>query len=126
MKSASGRCVILHAKVVTVARELSFCESLGEEISRIEFGADVANADGEIPDVVSDLEVTRVEMFCALTGLRIVHGELDRFVVNSNRSRCNAGPPNDRFPESSAAESSWLLRSARSSALPTTAHTSTT
>ena len=89
MKSASGRCVILHAKVVTVARELSFCESLGEEISRIEFGADVANADGEIPDVVSDLEVTRVEMFCALTGLRIVHGELDRyrFVVNSNRSR---------------------------------------
>ena len=90
MKSASGRCVILHAKVVTIARELSFCESLGEEISRIEFGADVANADGEIPDVVSDLEVARVEVLCTLTRFGIVHGELDRLVVNSKRCWCNS------------------------------------
>ena len=76
--------MILHAKIVTVARELSLGQRFGKEVGRIELGADVTNANGEIPDVVSDLEVARVEMFRALTGLRIVHGEhgeLDRFVV---------------------------------------------
>ena len=82
--------MILHAKIVTVAREFSLGQRFGKEVGRIELGADVTNANGEIPDVVSDLEVARVEMFRALTGLRIVHGELDRFVVNSNGSRCDS------------------------------------
>ena len=45
--------MILHAKIVTVTRELSLGQRFGKEVGRIELGADVTNANGEIPDVVS-------------------------------------------------------------------------
>ena len=55
--------VVFHSKVFTIARELVFRERLGEEVSRVELGADVPNANRKISNVVTDLEIARIEMF---------------------------------------------------------------
>ena len=65
--------VVFHSKVFTITRELVFRERLGEEVSRVELGADVPNANRKISDVVTDLEVARVEVTSPLARLRVVH-----------------------------------------------------
>ena len=40
--------MVFHSKVFTIARELVFRERLGEEVSRVELGADVPNANRKI------------------------------------------------------------------------------
>lgn len=82
--------VVFHSKVFTIARELVFRERLGKEVSRVELGADVPNANRKISNVVTDLEIARIKMFGTLARLRIVHGELHGLVVDSNRRRRNS------------------------------------
>ena len=54
--------VVFHSKVFTIARELVFRERLGKEVSRVELGADVPNANRKISNVVTDLEIARIKM----------------------------------------------------------------
>ena len=58
--------MVFHSKVFTIAREFVFRERLGKEVSRVELGADVPNANRKISNVVTDLEIARIKMFGSL------------------------------------------------------------
>ena len=80
--------MVLHAQVVAIFLKLDTGERLGEEVGDVEICADVPNTNPQMPHVVPDLEVSGLDVSCALTGLRVVHCELDRLVVPKNGRRC--------------------------------------